>query len=308
MDKQPDIIEQYLQTQKKQQPKNSKIISVAIVGLPNAGKSSIVNKLVGQKISIISPKIQTTRNVIRGIFVEDNTQVVLIDTPGLFVPKKDRLLERKIVKNAWSGILEADVVAIIIDSTKGITKKVETLINDVVKKQQDIIFVLNKVDIIKKNKLLLLAEQLNNLYSKNKNIFMVSAKTGDNLDKFKQYLLSIAKEGNWLFDKNDVTDASLKFLSAEITREKLFLSLENSMPYSVDVYTESIEYFKNGSIKIKQIIRVLKESQKSIILGKNAEKLKKINIESRKELEKILKQKIHLFTFVKVDTKWIEEK
>ena len=132
-----------------------------------------------------------------------------------------------------------------------------------------------------------MAEELNNLYPENKNIFMISAKTGDNLDKFKKYLISIAQERNWLFDKDEITDAPLKFLSAEITREKLFLSLENSMPYSVDVYTESIEYFNNGSIKIKQIIRVLKESQKGIVLGKNAEKLKKINIESRKELEKL---------------------
>lgn len=288
--------------------KIQKCLKVAFAGLPNAGKSSLTNAIVGEKISIITPKIQTTRDIIRGVFVSDNTQLIIIDTPGLFIPKKDRLLERKIVKNAWNGIQEADVVCIIIDSTEGISERVKTIISDIQKKQEDFIFILNKVDLVEKIKLLEMAKQLNDLYPDYKQLFMVSAVTGDNLEKLKDYLIEIAPERPWLFEEDDITDAPMKFIASEITRERLFLNLREDLPYSVDVITEKWEDFDNGDIKIQQVIRVLKESQKSIVIGKNGSMLKKINIQAREEIEKFFGRKVHLYIFVKTQDKWIDEK
>lgn len=288
--------------------KQQKCLKVAFAGLPNAGKSSLTNAIVGEKISIITPKIQTTRDIIRGVFVSDNTQLIIIDTPGLFIPKKDRLLERKIVKNAWNGIQESDVVCIIIDSTEGISERVKTIINDIQKKQEDFIFILNKVDLVEKIKLLEMAKQLNDLYPNYKQLFMVSAVTGDNLEKLKDYLIEISPECPWLFEENDITDAPMKFIASEITREKLFLNLREDLPYSVDVITEKWEDFDNGDVKIQQVIRVLKESQKSIVIGRNGSMLKRINIEAREEIEKFFGRKVHLYIFVKIQDKWIDEK
>ncbi len=285
-----------------------KCLKVAFAGLPNAGKSSLTNTFIGEKISIITPKIQTTRDIIKCVYVENNTQIVIIDTPGLFIPKKDRLLERKIVKNAWNGIQEADIVCIIIDSIEGVSERVKTIINDIEKKQDDFIFILNKIDLVPKIKLLEMAKILNDLYPNYRQLFMLSAVTGENLHKLKNYLLEIAPERPWLFNNNEITDAPMKFLVAEITREKLFIKLKEDLPYSVDVITEKWEEFKDGSIKIQQVIRVLKNSQKAIIIGKNGSMLKKINIEARKEIEKIFGLKIHLYLFVKIENKWIDEK
>lgn len=284
-----------------------KCIKVAFAGLPNAGKSSLTNAIVGEKISIISPKVQTTRDIIRGVYIEDETQIVIIDTPGLFIPKKNRMLERKIVKNAWNGIQESDVVCIIIDSVAGITDSLKTIINDIEKKQSDFIFILNKVDLVQKVKLLSLAKELNDLYPNYKQLFMVSAISGDNLDRFKDYLLEIAPEAPWLFNDDEITDAPSKFIASEITREQIFLKLKEDLPYSVDVMTEKWEDFDNGDIKIQQVIKVLKESQKAIIIGKNGNMLKDINISARKEMEEFFGKKIHLYIFVKVEDRWIED-
>ncbi len=288
--------------------KIQKCLKVAFAGLPNAGKSSLTNAFVGEKISIITPKVQTTRDIIKCVYVEDNTQIIIIDTPGLFIPKKDRLLERKIVKNAWNGIQEADVVCIIIDSIEGVSERVKTIINDIEKKQDDFIFILNKIDLVPKVKLLEMAKTLDDLYPNYKQLFMLSAMTGENLNKLKNYLLEIAPERPWLFNNDEITDAPMKFLAAEITREKLFMKLKEDLPYSVDVITEKWEEFKNGSIKIQQVIRVLKDSQKAIVIGKNGSMLKKVNIESRKEIEKLFGLKVHLYIFVKIENKWIDEK
>lgn len=285
-----------------------KCLKVVFAGLPNVGKSSLTNAIVGEKISIITPKVQTTRDIIRGVFIEDDTQIIIIDTPGLFIPKKERLLERKIVKNAWNGIEEADIVCIIIDSETGITERVKNIIADIKKKQNEFIFILNKVDLVDKVKLLEMAKQLNDLYPDYKQLFMVSAMTGDNLKKLKDYLVEIAPERSWLFDKDEITDAPMKFIASEITREKLFYNLRQDLPYSVDVITEKWEDFDNGDIKIQQVIRVLKESQKSIVIGKRGSMLKKINMEARKEIEEFFGQKVHLYIFVKIQDKWIDEK
>lgn len=285
-----------------------KCLKVAFAGLPNAGKSSLTNAIVGEKISIITPKVQTTRDIIKCVYIEDNTQLVIIDTPGLFIPKKDRLLERKIVKNAWNGIQESDLVCIIIDSVEGISERIKTIIADIEKKQDKFIFILNKIDLVPKIKLLELAKELNDLYPNYKQLFMVSAITGDNLEKLKDYLIEIAPESPWLFENNEITDAPMKFLASEITREKLFMKLKEDLPYSVDVITEKWEEFDNGSVKIQQVIRVLKDSQKAIVIGKNGSLLKSIGIESRKEIERVLGIRAHLYLFVKVEDKWIDDK
>ncbi|MDR0571747.1 MAG: GTPase Era [Rickettsiales bacterium] len=285
-----------------------KCISVAFTGLPNAGKSSLMNRLVGEKISIVTPKAQTTRDVIRGVVVEGNTQLIVIDTPGIFVPDGARPRERRIGRNAWGGVQDTAVVCIIIDSDSGITKNVKVLIDDLAKKQKKIIFVLNKVDIVKKEKLLLLSKELSELYPNFIKIFMVSATKGDNIDRLKEYLLSIAEVSPWVFNDDEITDAPSKFIASEITREKLFLKLKENLPYSVDVHTEQWEEFKNGSVKIRQVIRALKNSQKAIILGKRGFGLKEISMESRAEMEKFFGKKIHLFIFVQVKEDWISEK
>ena len=285
-----------------------RFIEICFAGLPNAGKSSLINKLVGDKISIVSPKAQTTRDVIRGIFIENNTQVVLIDTPGIFIPQKKRLLERKIIKHAWCGVEQTEIVCIIIDSTSGINDTIKTTINDITKKKKRIIFILNKVDLVKKEKLLLLALELEKIYPDFEKIFMVSATKGDNIDSLKEYLISLAPKGDWMFNDDEISDAPMKFMTAEITREKLFLNLREDLPYSVDVITDNWEELNNGSIKINQTIRVLKESQKAIVVGKNGNMLKNISVSSRKEMESFFGRKIHLFLFVQVKDSWIEDK
>lgn len=308
-----DLIEEFLQKEhnykeNKVNVENQKCIKVAFAGVPNAGKSSLMNALVGEKISIVSPKIQTTRDIIRGIFVEDNTQVIIIDTPGIFVPKDNRLLERKIVKTAWSGVKDADVVFVIVDASEGINKKVKTLIEVMKTKCSKINFILNKVDLVQKPKLLDLANKLQELYSDFERIFMVSATTGVNLDKLKEYLVEIAPKSPWIFKDDELTDVPMKFLASEITREKLFAKLREDLPYSIDVETEKWEDFDNGDIKIQQVIKVFKESQKAIVLGKGGNMLKQINIEAREELEKFFGRKVHLFLFVQIDEKWVNEK
>ena len=285
-----------------------KILTVALAGAPNAGKSTLMNYLIKEKISIISPKVQTTRDLIRGIFIENNTQIIFIDTPGVFIPKKARLLERKIVKTAWSGIRDAELVCLIIDATESFSDKIKVILDQFKKDNINNILVLNKVDIIKKNKLLELTKKITDYYPNFNEVFMISAKTGEGVDKLKEFLLKQAKFGKWLFNEDEITDTPIKFLASEITREKLFLKLNQEIPYSVNVETEKWEEFQNGDIKIQQVIYVLKENQKSIILGKKGQLIKQIGIEVREELQKFLNKKVHLFLFVKTKSDWIEEK
>lgn len=308
-----DLIDEFLEKEKSYKnnlsnTENQKCIKVAFAGVPNAGKSSLMNKLIGEKISIVSPKVQTTRDIIKGIFIVDNTEVIIIDTPGIFIPKESLLLERKIVKTAWNGIRESDVTFIIIDANEGINSKVKNLIESIKNKHDKINFILNKVDLVSKPKLLELAKQIQDLYPDFDKIFMVSAKKGDNIEKLKKYLVDIAPKSPWIFNEDEVTDAPMKFLASEITREKLFNELKNDLPYSVDVITEKWEDFDNGDVKINQVIKVFKESQKAIILGKNGQRLKKIGEISKNEISNFLGKKVHLFLFVQVDDRWIEHK
>ena len=285
-----------------------KTLTVALAGAPNAGKSTLTNYLVGEKISIISPKVQTTRDLIRGVFVEDNTQIILVDTPGVFIPKKARLLERKIVKTAWSGIRDAELVCLLIDATEGFNNKIKIILDEFKKKEINNILVLNKVDAVKKPTLLELTKKITDYYPDFKEIFMISAKTGEGIDKLKQYILNQATEGEWIFKDDELTDIPLKFLASEITREKLFLKLDKELPYNVDVETEKWEEFDNGDIKIQQVIYVSRENQKSIILGKRGQLIKEVGTEARQELSKFLEKKVHLFLLVKLKADWIEDK
>jgi GTP-binding protein Era len=287
---------------------NQRCLVVALAGLPNAGKSSLFNRMVGDRLSIVTPRMQTTRNAILGITLEDTIQIIFVDTPGIFIPRRNRPLERKIIKNAWNGLASADITCIVTDSTEGISEALRITIGDVVKKQERIIFVLNKIDLLKKEKLLKMAEELSIIHPKFLGIFMVSATTGENTDKLRKYLLTAAPVRPWLFRGDEVTNVSREFIAAEITREQLFLNLRQDLPYAIDVVTDSWENFNNGSIKIKQTIRVLKDSQKAIIVGKSGRKLKNINISARREIENFFGTKIHLFLFVRVMNNWLEEK
>jgi len=285
-----------------------KILVVALAGLPNAGKSTLMNRLVGEKISIMSPKVQTTRDLIRGVFIKDSTQIVFVDTPGVFIPKKTRLLERRIVKTAWSGIRDADLVCLLLDSTAGFNGKIKVILDELKKNEKTCVLVLNKIDLIKKIKLLSLIKSITDYYPDFKEVFLLSAKTGTGVEDLENYLVSQAVCGDWLFNDDEITDVPLKFLASEITREKLFLRLQEELPYAIDVQTEKWEEFNNGSVKIQQVIYVLKENQKSIVLGKKGQLIRDVGIESRMELERFLNKRVHLFLFVKLKEDWIEEK
>ncbi len=287
-----------------------KFSQIALIGAPNAGKSTLANFLVGQKISIVSPKVQTTRNTIKAIMVNDETQIVFLDTPGVFIPKTTRPLERAIVRGAWQAIKEADFVCLLIDAHKAQDNKLgdnnEQILKDLEFHKIKPIIVINKVDSIRKEKVLwMIAELANRGFE---NIFLISATTGDGVEALKKHLVSITPEAPWQFNDDEITDAPMKFVASEITREKLFLKLSQDLPYSLYVKTDSWEDLDNGQVKIKQTIFVLKESQKMIVLGKGGSMIKQIGEESRKDIGEILGTKVHLFLFVKVEENWLNKK
>ena len=279
---------------------------ISLIGPPNVGKSTLTNRLVGEKISIVSPKVQTTRNSIKAILTQGQIQLVFMDTPGIFIPKKERNLERMIVKNAWQAIKECEITCLIIDATKGFQDNINGILFDLEKHNIKPIIIINKIDLIKKSKLLEIIAKFNE--KKLTDIFLISALNGDGVEKIKDFLFSIAKHSPWQFPKDDISDAPMKYLAAETTREKIFLNLYQDLPYATNVYTELWENFDNGDIKIKQIISVLRESQKMIVIGKRGSMLKKINQEARIDIESFTGRKVHLFLFVKVDEKWTQDK
>jgi GTP-binding protein Era len=285
---------------------SKKFSQIALIGAPNAGKSTLANFLVGQKISIVSPKVQTTRNTIKAIMVEGETQIVLLDTPGVFIPQTTRPLERAIVRAAWQAIKEADFVCLLIDATKGFIENNQQILKDLEFHKIKPIVVINKIDAVAKEKALgIIAEFANRGFEQ---VFIISATTGDGVDKLKEHLIAISPQGEWQFNDDEITDAPMKFVASEITREKLFLKLKQDLPYSLFVKTDSWEDLRNGQVKIKQTITVLKESQKMIVLGKGGSMIKKIGEEARKDIGEILGTKVHLFLFVKVEEDWINKK
>ena len=274
---------------------------VAIVGAPNAGKSTLVNALVGQKVAITSPKAQTTRTRLMGIAIEGDTQIVLIDTPGIFAPK--RRLDRAMVAAAWGGVEGADLIALIINAKAGVKGGIEAMVETLRKRPESKLLILNKVDIAKKDELLRLAANLNARLEP-QDTFFISATTGDGVADLKTSLVDAMPEGVWHFPEDQVSDASQRLLAAEITREQLYHQLRNELPYASAVDTESYSERTNGSIEIHQQILVARPNQKAILLGKGGSRIRQIGSAAREELSGLLGRKVHLFLHVKVKPDW----
>lgn len=278
---------------------------IALVGAPNAGKSTLTNALLGQKISIVSPKVQTTRNVIKAILVEGETQLVLLDTPGVFLPRSDKILERLIVKSAWQGIRDSHFVCFLIDAERGLDTENQRIINELKKNDFKPAIIINKVDLVKKTRLLEIIQALIDIGLED--IFMISATTQDGLPQLKEFMLKKCAEGPWQYDEENITDAPMRGIASEITREKLFLKLDKELPYSLTVKTDSYKIAENGVITINQTIFVLKESQKGIILGRSGSLIKEVGMEARQEIGEIAGAKVNLFLFVKVKKDWMND-
>ena len=277
---------------------------VALIGAPNVGKSTLVNRLVGTKVSIVTHKVQTTRALIRGIITHNNTQIVLVDTPGIFAPK--RRLDRAMVTTAWSGAKDADMVLVLVDAAKGLDEETEEVFASLSKVKQEKILVINKVDSVPRPSLLELAKKLNEGQQFSET-FMISALKGTGCDDLLDYLAKKLPEGPWYYPEDQISDMPMRQLAAEITREKLYMRLHNELPYASTVETESWEERPDGSVKINQIIYVEREGQKKIVLGTKGETIKAIGQAARKELMEILEQKVHLFLFVKVRDHWSDD-
>jgi len=278
---------------------------VAVVGAPNAGKSTLVNALVGQKVAIVSPKAQTTRTRLIGVAIAGESQMLLVDTPGIFAPR--RRLDRAMVAAAWSGAQDADLIAFVIDAKTGISRRITELLDTLAQRREPKLVILNKVDICTKESLLDLAVRLQDKLAPEA-IFMVSAATGDGVEDLRAALAARVPEGPWHFPEEQVSDATDRMLAAEVTREQLFLQLHAELPYDSAVETEKYEERKDGSVAIHQQILIARDSQKAIILGKRGTRLKEIGSRSREELEKLLERKVHLFLHVKVAEKWGEDR
>lgn len=277
---------------------------VALIGAPNVGKSTLVNRLVGTKVSIVTHKVQTTRALIRGIITHNNTQIVLVDTPGIFTPK--RRLDRAMITTAWSGAKDADMVLVLVDAAKGLDEETEEVFASLSKVKQEKILVINKVDSVPRPSLLELAKKLNEGQQFSET-FMISALKGTGCDDLLDYLAKKLPEGPWYYPEDQISDMPMRQLAAEITREKLYMRLHNELPYASTVETESWEERPDGSVKINQIIYVEREGQKKIVLGTKGETIKAIGQAARKELMEILEQKVHLFLFVKVRDHWSDD-
>jgi GTP-binding protein Era len=274
---------------------------VALIGATNAGKSTLVNRLVGAKVSIVSHKVQTTRAIIRGIAIHDNAQIVFMDTPGIFKPR--RRLDRAMVTTAWGGAKDADVIVLLIDAERGIKGDAEKILEALKDVKQPKVLALNKVDQVKRETLLALAQEANDMVGFEAT-FMISALNGSGCEDMMNYLSQTLPEGPWYYPEDQISDLPMRQLAAEITREKLFLRLHQELPYASHVETEKWEERKDGSVRIEQVIYVERDSQKKIALGKGGEAIKAISTAARKEISEILEQPVHLFLFVKVRENW----
>lgn len=277
---------------------------VALIGATNAGKSTLVNRLVGAKVSIVSHKVQTTRAIVRGIAIHDNAQIVFMDTPGIFKPR--RRLDRAMVTTAWGGAKDADYILLIVDSERGLKGDVDTILEGLKEVKQPKLLALNKIDRVKPEDLLKLAAEANEKIAFERT-FMISATTGSGCDDLLDYLAKELPEGPWYYPEDQISDLPMRQLAAEITREKLFLRLHQELPYSSHVETEKWEERKDGSVRIEQVIYVERDSQKKITLGKGGEAIKAISTAARKEIAEILEQPVHLFLFVKVRENWSDD-
>ncbi len=280
---------------------------VAILGAPNVGKSTLLNRLVGTKVSIVTPKVQTTRRRILGITVKDDAQLIFVDTPGIFTPRQNKRLEQAIVKSAWSAAYDADSILLLVDSKRGIDRDTQTVIDGLRQNNRRATLVLNKLDLVKPPALLPLIKELDEtgLFERT---FVISAETGDGCDDLLSHLLAALPEGPWHFPEDQLSDLSNRALAAEITREKLFLDLHQELPYSLTVETESwVESEDGKEVRIDQVVYIERASQKGIVLGKGGKQIKAVGQAARLELEEILDMRVHLFLFVKVRDKWTDD-
>lgn len=276
---------------------------VAIVGAPNAGKSTLLNCLVGGKIAAVTPKAQTTRNRITGICMHAQTQIVFLDTPGIFDAKQK--FEQAMVQSAWESGGDADAILMMLDAKRGLDDNSLRVIEGIKEREKPLLFALNKIDLVEKEYLLSLAREIDTLANFEK-IFMISAQKGSGVEAIKKILAELLPEGPYLYPEDQLGDISERLLASEITREKCFLKLKEELPYALSVETETWEEQKNGSVKIRQIITVQRESQKTIVIGRNGEALKRIGSAARHELGHVLGRPVHLFLFVKVQENWKE--
>jgi GTP-binding protein Era len=274
---------------------------VALIGAPNAGKSTLINRLVGSKVSIVSRKVQTTRSTVRGIVMAGNAQIVFVDTPGIFRPR--RRLDRAMVETAWGGARNADVVALLLDAGRGLDEEARTVLGQLSAVGRPKILLLNKVDTVRRQTLLAIAAEANDLVAFDRT-FMISALTGDGLEDLMAYLNEAIPEGPWLYPEDEVSDLPLRQFAAEITREKLFERLHQELPYACTVETEKWTEQKDGSARIEQTIYVERDSQKKIVIGKAGATIKAISTAARKEIAEAAGHPVHLFLFVKVRENW----
>ncbi|MBV7380432.1 GTPase Era [Maritimibacter dapengensis] len=280
---------------------------VALIGEPNAGKSTLTNHLVGAKVSIVTHKVQTTRARIRGVALEGDAQIVLVDTPGLFQPK--RRLDRAMVAAAWGGAADADVIVLMIEAHRGVTKGVKEILANLtqVAPNRKVALAINKIDKVPSEGLLQITKQMNEAFDFAET-FMISAEKGHGVADLKTWLADQMPEGPWLYPEDQIADLPVRMIAAEITREKLTLRLHQELPYQLTVETENWEERKDGSARVDQMIYVARDGHKGIILGKKGETIKAVSQAARAELEEFLGRKIHLFLQVKVRPNWLEEK
>jgi GTP-binding protein Era len=280
---------------------------IAILGAPNVGKSTLLNRLVGTKVSIVSPKVQTTRRRILGITVRGPAQLVFVDTPGIFTPSPGRRLERAMVQTAWRSVADTDRQVLVVDARRGIDRDTEMILAELQKSGRRLTLAINKLDLVKPPAVLPLIDRLNQT-GRFDRVFIVSALSGDGCEDLLNALAEDLPEGPWLFPEDQLSDLSQRAMAAEITREKLFEQLHQELPYSLTVETENWAAAADGSeIRIDQTIYVQRESQKAIVLGKGGRQIKAVGLAARAELEQMLGCRVHLFLFVKVRPKWLED-
>jgi len=279
---------------------------VAVLGAPNVGKSTLVNHLVGAKVSIVSPKVQTTRTRVLGIFIHEACQIVLIDTPGIFLPR--RRLDRAMVAAAWRGAEDADRIMLLVDAFRGVDEDTRKIVERLAQQTRPVLLVLNKVDLVSKPSLLNLAAELAEVpgvpWSAT---FMISATTGDGVDELAASIAAELPEGPWLFPEDQLSDMPERLLAAEITREKLYLQLHQELPYAATVETESWTEKDDGSVRIDQVVYVQRQGHKRIVIGAGGRQIRGIGEAARHELETLLERRVHLFLFVKVREHWVED-
>jgi len=279
---------------------------VALIGEPNAGKSTLLNRMVGAKVSIVTHKVQTTRARIRGITIEGDSQIVFVDTPGLFRPRRN--LDRAMVTAAWTGAADADLVVLLVEAHRGVTEGVKAILDALQERVQHrkIVLAINKIDRVKADTLLALSTELNGLFNFS-STFMISAEKGHGTGDLKKWLSGELPAGPWLYPEDQIADLPLRLLAAEITREKLTLRLHQELPYQLTVETEKWTDRKDGSVRIDQLIYVLRDGHKGIVLGPKGETIKSVSMASRQELKEFLNREVHLFLQVKVRPKWLSD-